>query len=354
MYFLIHWGFNGCREQQRVHELRFFVGMSVSSQWITICDAVWLDARVPAGYWDLRENRTTYLHWLGQQLGFQAYEDWYQLVAADFSKHRGLGVFKYWNSSPVMALRDVFPDYDWKEWLSRSTSQRFWQKISNQRRYIDWLGRQLGFADWKDWYQVTNVDFQENHGASLLHFYDHTVSQVVMRLMPERDWQEWLFHRIPDHFWRQKRNCRRYLNWLGRRLGFQKWSDWYAVRKKDFLRHHGKTFLEGYGMNPCRALQEHVPEYDWKEWLFAKVPSGFWGDRRNRKRYLDWLGKQLGFVDAQQWRLVRRRDLIDHRGGGLMTLRANWRQGLIENEYLDGAASVESTRPQFVAESCFD
>ena len=30
------------------------------------------------------------------------------------------------------------------------------------------------------------------------------------------------------------------------------------------------------------------------EWLLANVPGGFWSKAKNRKRYVRWLGKQLG------------------------------------------------------------
>ena len=44
----------------------------------------WLFGGAPNGYWKDRTQRTTYLDWLGQQLGIQKTADWYNVTAADF------------------------------------------------------------------------------------------------------------------------------------------------------------------------------------------------------------------------------------------------------------------------------
>lgn len=53
---------------------------------------LWLDGRVPQGYWTLAAHRRGYMIWLGRQLGFKQFEDWYRLQVADFKRHRGGGL----------------------------------------------------------------------------------------------------------------------------------------------------------------------------------------------------------------------------------------------------------------------
>ena len=35
---------------------------------------------VPKKYWTVKENQILYLNWLGDQLGFKNYEDWYNIT----------------------------------------------------------------------------------------------------------------------------------------------------------------------------------------------------------------------------------------------------------------------------------
>ena len=39
------------------------------------------------------------------------------------------------------------------------------------------------------------------------------------------------------------------------------------------------------------------------EFIGAKksVPSGFWKDEKNHKKYLLWLGKKLGYTNMEDW-----------------------------------------------------
>ena len=67
------------------------------------------------------------------------------------------------------------------------------------------------------------------------------------------------------------------------------------------------------------------PDYDWKEWLFACAPNGFWTQRENRLRYLRWLGRKLGYRRPQDWRRVRRSDFVANYGSGLVLLfHSHW------------------------------
>jgi len=40
---------------------------------------------------------------------------------------------------------------------------------------------------------------------------------------------------------------------------------------------------------------------DLNPWLFEKVPQRFWADKANQRRYIDWLGRRLGYTSPQDW-----------------------------------------------------
>ena len=75
--------------------------------------------------------------------------------AEDLQKHSGKGVMNHWNCSLIKAIRECFPEYDWCEWLFSSVPLRFWQKPANRRRFLRWLGIQLGYRRATDWYSIS-------------------------------------------------------------------------------------------------------------------------------------------------------------------------------------------------------
>ena len=172
-------------------------------------DPIWVDKAVPRGFWRQPQNRRDYLLWLGGKLGFCRMSDWYRLTYQDMAKHHGSGLANiWWHSSPVEAVQKCFPAYDWEEWQFVQVPMAFWTTPHNRRRYMAWLGRQLGFRQAEDWYQVTTVDFQRHRGGTLLLRYRSSVSATVKACFPDYDWKEWLFGMLPAGFWDEPRHCR--------------------------------------------------------------------------------------------------------------------------------------------------
>ncbi|MHB1033206.1 MAG: hypothetical protein ACYC35_21330 [Pirellulales bacterium] len=203
--------------------------------------------------------------------------------------------------------------------------QTFWRSLKNRRRYLAWLGKELGFRRWEDWYGVTTLDFQKRRGGALLLRYRSSVAATVMACFPEHDWKEWKFRKIPMRFWRDPRNCRRYLDWLGQRLGYKHLDDWYGVKARDFVRNYGRELLKGYRGSPAAVVVETIPRRQWHEWRFTRVPPGFWHRAENRLRYVQWLGKRLGFRQAEDWRRLHHKDFRRNYGGTLMCVyRSRW------------------------------
>lgn len=296
---------------------------SVRRRWceprVRKTDAVWLYGRVPAGYWDVLANRRQYLCWLGQKLGYRCYEDWYRITTDELKRSRGGGLLAhYWNSSIVFGVQDTFREYDWKEWLFKSCPRTFWNNRRNHRRYMKWLGEQLGIRRPSDWYKVSNRDFTRHKGGAFLLHYNSTISAAVMANIPHHDWKEWLFRKIPKGLWHSRHNRRRYMEWLAGKLRLPGLEGWYTVTRSQIEAHRGSNLLKLFAGSPYLLVKDVYPHYDWKEWMFARVPLGYWKSRDNRRRYLKWLGRQLGFRKPTDWYRVRKEDFTRNYGGGLV------------------------------------
>lgn len=281
-------------------------------------DPVWVYRRVPKGFWFELENRRNYLLWLGHKLRFGRLHDWYRLTYEDMARRHGSGVAGvYWRSSPVCAVMECFPNYDWQEWFFIQVPRAFWQNQSNRRRYLRWLGKQIGIRHWQDWYRATTQDFQDHRGGSLLLEYHSSVSATVMACYPERDWHAWEFARMPMRLWDNRATCRQYMNWLGKRLGYTCLDDWYGLKLSDVEENHGAMLAHKYRDSVSALVIDLVPRRRWCEWKFGRVPTGFWDCPENRRRYVRWLGKRLGYRRRKDWHRLRRRHFQNHYGGSL-------------------------------------
>ena len=102
--------------------LMFLKGVFPDIEWLP-----WLlDSSAPMGYWDDIENHVKYAKWLGEKLGYTKMEDWYQINVVVIQNNHGGGLLatKYYNSSPLMFLKGVFPKHTWDSSKFRKKSIR--------------------------------------------------------------------------------------------------------------------------------------------------------------------------------------------------------------------------------------
>src|SRR6266540_3951192 len=266
--------------------------------------------------------------------GFTQMEDWYRVTRRHFKRHRGGGLLgRKFHDSPSALLKDVFPYYDWKEWLFVHVPRCFWQQRANRRRYFDWLGQQLGYRRPEDWYRLTQDQLIAHGGARPLKPFGDSLLPLLKDYLPEYEWLEWRFRQVPKGFWDKRANRLRYLNWLGQQLGFQRPEDWYQLSTQQLRRWYGRSLLKKFRDPRVAILKEYLPKGDWQEWLFKKSPNGFWRQRANRRRYLDWLGQQLGFRRSADWARLRASDVLRYRGKGMLK-QFQFRIAPLVREYL--------------------
>jgi hypothetical protein len=156
------------------------------------------------------------------------------------------------------------------------------------------------------------------HGERLRIKFRSSPFAIVRDYLPHYPWLEWRFPQVPQGFWDQRANRRRYLDWLGQQLGFQQSEDWYQLSTRQLCRWYGRSVLKKFKDSRVAIFKEYLPKGDWQEWLFRKSPNGFWRQRANRRRYLDWLGQQLGFRRPEDWKRLQVADVLNHRGKGLL------------------------------------
>ena len=253
-----------------------------------------------------------------------------------FNENHGYSLVLLYGGSPSRTVLDLLPEYKLLPWRFQNTWRGFWNQRKNRIWYMTWLGEQLGYRKLEDWYGIRKRDFDENHGQSLLLQYGSSAILAVKDLFPEHEWLDWRFRNTPHGFWDQRKNRMCYMTWLGKQLGYQKWEDWYSISQKAFINNYGQTLLLRHNSSPARVVMEVYSKYEWLPWLFNRTPIGFWELRKNRIRYMTWLGKRLGFRKKGDWYQLKAKDFYENHGTTL------W-----ETQYGSLLAALKDYRPHF-------
>lgn len=130
-------------------------------------------------------------------------------------------------------------------WKRSQTIPGYWHKDNNQRVYLDWLSKELGYNELDDWYKIKYSDFKENHGGGLLDIYNRGIVNLIVKNYPEHEWFEWLFENsaVPVGYWGKRDFQKKYVKWLGIKLKYKKDEDWYNLIGEDLRDNHGGTLI---------------------------------------------------------------------------------------------------------------
>eukprot|EP01128_Nolandella_sp_AFSM9_P008126 TRINITY_DN4682_c0_g1_i1.p1 TRINITY_DN4682_c0_g1~~TRINITY_DN4682_c0_g1_i1.p1 ORF type:complete len:585 (-),score=94.63 TRINITY_DN4682_c0_g1_i1:175-1866(-) len=308
----------------------------------------WLFPKVPTGWWQEEDNQRRYLLWLleverkirvnpNQQDyeggNLEALEDPQLIELASIparvvkTERRGSYILTLYSSYKA-ALSHLFPKITWHSWLFANLSPDFWDSVDNQRDYLIWLQRKLGFQSEDDWYKLQSYHFIENQGFSLLYRErGGSPVSVLSHVFPQVKWLEWKFAKTPKGFWEAKENQVRYMDWLYKELSLSSLEDWYNVKLKDFISHHGRALLLLFNHSPYKLLSSVYSTVEWKAHLFHSLPQDVWRDEEAVRDFLEYASEQLLIEKPQDWYRVSLSQLsklggkqIIQKNGGLSSL----------------------------------
>ena len=264
---------------------------------------------IPSENWDDKRFLKYYLLWLGRKLDFKSFDDYHSLNNDLILNNRGRMLIPNYQHHCYFILKKAFPNYEWLPWRFSRKPLGFWHKLSNRKWFMRWLVNDKKFNSPDDYYKITSTMIKDNGGGTLLSSHYDSVFSLVSSTFPEYEFYPWLFPRIKRGFWKSKKNRRWYLDWFGQKMGYKKQSDWYSIKQDDINFYSGGRLLTQYRYL-SQMVTELMPQYDWKPWLFDRIPQGLWHLKKNRRWYLDWLFKELGYTDWTDWYKTNQNDFI--------------------------------------------
>jgi len=120
------------------------------------------------------------------------------------------------------------------------------------------------------------------------------MAAIAKYLFPSVEWLPWRFKKVPVGFWGVAANQRRYLDWLGERLGFKDREDWYQVDSAAFLNNYGGGLLSEFGNSPASAVISGYSDFSFKPWLFGRLARHYFDSVVHRREYIEWLVSKVG------------------------------------------------------------
>jgi hypothetical protein len=322
---------------------------------------------VPKDYWNYREHRRKYFDWIADMLSISLSEDWYNITYEQIVSLKGRGLLGYYNGSHASALMDIYPETDWQPWrfqrlpknhftnsndnkfangtklsdsndynhdtsehqklLERDRSlvrdeslgwnkrmkRHYWKDLSNMRSYFDWIAEELNVHKVEDWYQIDYRDIVDRGGSTLIDsYYSGSKSDALMNCYVDTDWHPWRFGIVPDDYWNDIDNRRKFFEYLGDKLSLT-FDDWYDITRKSIFEQGGGGLLRIYS-SPGSALMSAFPEFSWEPWKFQTSVKEHWSIEENRRSYLDYIAEKLQLKGVDDWYEVSPSD-FDKLGG---------------------------------------
>jgi hypothetical protein len=91
-----------------------------------------------------------------------------------------------------------------------------------------------------------------------------------------------IVQRVPGGYWDDRKNHKKFMDWLGKQLGFKTMDDWYYLDIDTIRNYGGRSILDKCNNSPSQLVQSVYPHHSFKPWKFHNSPKGFWNSSTNQ------------------------------------------------------------------------
>lgn len=231
--------------------------------------------------------------------------DWYELRTSQYDKNLKRRLDRSFNGSLLDALSKIYPEYNFEAKLFFKKPDGFWSQKNRKEHLLSLIDDPI---DLDQFYYVNRSAID----PSMLSLHGSLIKQL-RELFPEKVWYPWLFDNSPDWLL-DDTEIELYFEWLAKKLKISSTDEWYGITQKAFLKNYGIGLLSRRFKNsPLLFLEYFMPQIDWQFWRFSKVRNR-WKTSENQRKYIDWLGNELGIANPVDWYNVTEQDFKDNHG----------------------------------------
>jgi hypothetical protein len=165
------------------------------------------------------------------------------------------------------ALQTFYPEHPCDNSRFTILQRGHWSDISNQKKRIEEIARELGIKELDDWYAVSKVEVSKR--APFIQNLYSTLKDIY----PNHNWDELRFG-IPRGYWNNMDNLRKRFEEVAKELNVKQLDDWYKVSR---IRVYKRiSVLRDHPGGLFTALKAVYPQHNWDVLKFEFVPRGIW------------------------------------------------------------------------------
>jgi hypothetical protein len=220
-------------------------------------------------------------------------EEWKKVDPMDVIKNGGDLLLKKYDGSVTLAVESVYG--------GSSLGIQKKEMIESNKDYFDWLAKKLKIKQLEDWYTLDSQEVRKKGGNAILNQYGGFLSQALTNIYPEHKWFVWKFKKVPEDFWKDRKNQLDFFDWLGQMTNKKTMDDWYSLTKRDILQWGGGGLLKFYDNSLLKILISVYPNHNWLRWKFGGFNTEYWEDKQNLRDVVDWISKELRISSLEDW-----------------------------------------------------
>jgi hypothetical protein len=120
-------------------------------------------------FWGDHERVRKYMDSAAEKLGVKSANDWYTVnVSTIKSLQKGSFLVEKFGGSLYAALSFAYPEHQWLEWqFAGKMSPSFWSRVETQRKFTQWISKELKFATMDEWYRVNPDEVVKRGGTGI-------------------------------------------------------------------------------------------------------------------------------------------------------------------------------------------
>ena len=278
--------------------------------------------RYETGHWDILENQRKFFINTAEALKFEKIEDLVRLTQREINSLGGSSILSKYKGNLLLSLQTIFPDKKWDSFARASQPNHFWDKIENQKEFLEYLFKKFGFKTLDDWYSVKILDVKKNGGSSLLRKYKGSLWTMLKELYPDYNWDLNYLSSKPRNYWKSIENQRQLFDLLKEKLKIISPFDWKKVNIEKIYDYGGKYLLQTeYNNDITQALPTIYPDINWKEIFYEEKEIQYknWASIETQKLFLDNLYKILNFKSMEDWYSINKKVIINNGGSSLLS-----------------------------------
>lgn len=215
-------------------------------------------------YWDDPSHQGQFLDHFMAKEGLETMEGWYGVSMPRVREAGGSTLLSRYSNSLANALEAVYPKHDWQAWKFSRVPRGYWSEVKNRKKFFLWVAQRLGLdpTNLAGFYEFSSEDVAEAAGhAGIFDKYSKSLPNALADSFPEHEWQEWKFRQVPQKYWHQRANVRRFCDFVLKTKG----ADTNRVdllTLEDIYAQGGGSMVERhFGNSVQRVIAEVYPEF---------------------------------------------------------------------------------------------